>query len=549
VLSLQTEAGSDPGSDLREYIDVLRFRKWTVVIVTAIVVGSALGFSLRQTPIYVSQTRVLVRPPATAVGVAAAPVNLETERALVDSAAVASLVGQNMNLPESVDALLAPLDVSVETSTEILSIKYSDPEPLQAQRLADGFAAAYIQFRKLQADSQLKVQSTTVRNEINAVQTQIAVLEDQMQATTDTQRQNALSAERDSDIARLGILQQELENVHALATAQAGGQVVQAAVLPSSPSSPSYVRNVALAVVVGLSLGIGMAFLRERLDDRLRGREDFEEQIGAPVLATVGRVTGRRQKGQAALVTLSAPMSGPAEAYRSLRTNLHFIGRGGDFKVLCITSAVAGEGKTTTAANLAVAIANEGKKVIVVSCDLRKPLLHRFFGLENETGMSSILVGDTNPSEAIQRPKIPNLRVLTSGPTPPNPAELLGSARFDELLKLLRDSVDFVIVDTAPILAVTDALVIAAKTDGVLIVADAETTTRGAAAQTRQQLEQVGANIVGGILNNIRRSRATYYPNYYHEPDPYRRRKDERTDGRGKRSGSKDERPNVVSWE
>lgn len=105
------------------------------------------------------------------------------------------------------------------------------------------------------------------------------------------------------------------------------------------------------------------------------------------------------------------------------------------------------------------------------------------------------------------------------------------------------------IVDTAPILTVTDALVIAAKTDGVLIVADAETRTRGAAAHTRQQLEQVGANIVGGILNNIRRSRATYYPNYYHEPDSYRRRKDERTDGRGKRSGSKDERPNVVSWE
>jgi capsular exopolysaccharide synthesis family protein len=536
---MHMEASSTPRTDLSAYIGILRFRKWTIGITTAIVVGSALGFSLRQTSIYVSETRVLVRPPATAVGVAAPTINLETERALVDSAAVAALVRQNMNLPQSVDALLGPLDVSVETSTEILSIKYSDPAPLRAQRLAQGFAVAYIQFRNQQAQAQSKQQSATVQAEINAVQTQIASLENQMQATTNTQRQNALSAERDSDIARLGILQQEFENVRSLATAQGGGQIVQSADLPSSPSSPSSIRNGVLALVVGLSLGIGLALLQEQLSDRLRGREDLEEQIGAPVLATVTRVVGWRKKGRAELVTLSAPKSGPAEAYRNLRTNIDFIGRTGDFKVLTVTSATLGEGKTTTVANLAVALAQAGKKVIVVSCDLRKPRIHQFFGLENEIGVSSILVGETNTIEAIQRPGVANLRVLASGPTPPNPAELLASEQFDELLRVLRGSVDFVIVDTAPVLAVTDTLVIAAKTDGVLIVADAGTTPRGAVAHTREQLEQVGAKVVGGILNNLRRSRATYY-HYYPESYPYGVREYERTSGRRKRPGSRD---------
>lgn len=542
------EAGSAPRADLREYIGVLRFRKWTIGIITAIVVGSALGFSLRQTPIYVSQTRVLVRPPATAVGVAAPPINLETERALVDSAAVASLVRQDMNLPQSVDALLAPLDVSVETNTEILSLKYSDPDPLRAQRLAQGFAVAYTQFRKEQTQAQLRVQSATILGQIDLVQTRIASLQRQMDAATDTELQNSLSAQRDSNIARMGILQQQLDTLRSLATAQGDGEIVESATLPGSASSPSHVRNGVLALVVGLSLGIGMAFLRERLDERLRGREDLEEQIGAPVLATVTKVAGWRKKAHAELVTLSAPRSSPAEAYRTLRTNLHFIGRGGDFKVLTVTSATSGEGKTTTAANLAVALAREGKKVIVVSCDLRKPRLHRFFGLENETGVSSILVGDTNPSEAIQRPQIPNLRVLASGPPPPNPAELLASERFDELLAMLRGSVDFVVVDTAPVLAVTDTLVIAPKTDGVLIVTDAGTTTRGAAVHTREQLEQVGANIVGGILNNLRRSRATYYPYYYYESYPYRHREDGKSKGPGKRAGASD-RPDAAAWE
>ena len=548
-MPLQMEAGSAPRTDLREYIGVLRFRKWTIGIITVIVVGSALGFSLRQTPIYVSQTRVLVRPPATAVGVAAPPINLETERALVDSAAVASLVREDMNVPQSVDALLAPLAVSVETNTEILSLKYSDPDPLRAQRLAQGFAVAYIQFRKQQTQAQLRVQSATILGQIDVVQTRIASLQRKMDAATDTELQNSLSAQRDSNIARMGILQQQLDTLRSLATAQGDGEIVESATLPSSPSSPSYVRNGVLALVVGLSLGIGMAFLRERLDDRLRGREDLEEQIGAPALATVPKVAGWRRKTRVELVTVSAPRSSPAEAYRTLRTNLHFIGRGGDFKVLTVTSATSGEGKTATAANLAVALAQAGKKVIVVSCDLRKPRLHRFFGMENETGVSSILVGDTDANEAIQRPRIPSLRVLASGPTPPNPAELLASERFDELLAMLRGSVDFVVVDTAPVLAVTDTLVIAPKTDGVLIVTDAGTTTRSAAAHAREQLEQVGANVVGGILNNLRRSRATYYPYYYYESYPYRRREDDETKGRGRRSSSRNDPSAAQAWE
>ena len=246
-----------------------------------------------------------------------------------------------------------------------------------------------------------------------------------------------------------------------------------------------------------------MAFLRERLDERLRGREDLEAQIAAPVLATVPRARGRRRRRQRDLVvTLTDPKGGSAEAYRTLRTNVQFLARTGTLSVIGIVSPAAGEGKTTTAANLAVSIAHTGKRVVVVSCDLRKPRLHRCFGSPNDPGVTSVMSG-MKLSEAIQKPEIGSLRVLASGPTPPNPAELIGSEAMEQMIEALRMFADFVILDTPPLLAVSDGVSLASRCDGVLMVADARTTARGALAHAREQLQQVGANIVGGVLNNF----------------------------------------------
>jgi capsular exopolysaccharide synthesis family protein len=513
---VQQEPAPPAAPDLREYLAILRYRKWTILLITMLVVGSALFFSYRQTPIYESETRVLVRSSTPPVGVAPTIVNLETERALVDSAAVASLVQKQLDLPRSPEALLESLEVSVETNTEILAIRYSDPDPLVAQQLARGFAQAYTTFRRRQAQEQFRSQERAIQEQIAGVEDEIADIQGEIDQTADPEEQNTLSAQRDSLLARLGVLQQDMENLRTLTASQGtGGEVVQPANLPTSPASPDFIRNGLLALAVGLALGIGLAFLRERLDERLRGREDLEAQIGAPVLATVPRArVRRRRRNRDYVVTMADPKGGPAEAYRTLRTNIQFLARTGTLGVIGIVSPAAGEGKTTTAANLAVSIAHTGKRVVVVSCDLRKPRLHRCFGIPNDPGVTSVMSG-TKLMDAIQKPGMESLRVLASGPTPPNPAELIGSEAMERMLEALRMSADFVILDTPPLLAVSDGVSLASRCDGVLMVADARTTARGALVHAREQLEQVGAKVVGSVLNNFDPSRARYYSHYH----------------------------------
>jgi capsular exopolysaccharide synthesis family protein len=205
--------------------------------------------------------------------------------------------------------------------------------------------------------------------------------------------------------------------------------------------------------------------------------------------------------------------------------------RSNDLKLISLASPSMSEGKTTTTANLAVALAHSGKRVIAVSCDLRKPRLHRFFDLTNERGVTNILMdGLTVPQVAQRVDGLDTLRVIASGPVPHNPAELLGSEEMEQLLRDLRSLADFVLIDTAPVLVVSDAVTLAPKTDGTVLVVDGTKTLRGAVQATREQLELVGANIVGAVMNNFDPSKAKlsygsyryhYYGNYsYHEAPP-----------------------------
>ena len=366
------------------------------------------------------------------------------------------------------------------------------------------------------AQEQFQSQERAIQGQIGRAENRIADIQDEIDQTEDPRGTEQPVRAAGLLLARVGVLQQQLEDLRTVTASQGtGAEVIQPANLPTSPASPDYLRNGLLALAVGLVLGIGVAFLRERLDERLRGREDLEAQIAAPVLATVPRASGRRRRRQRDLVvTLTDPKGGSAEAYRTLRTNVQFLARTGTLSVIGIVSPAAGEGKTTTAANLAVSIAHTGKRVVVVSCDLRKPRLHRCFGIPNDPGVTSVMSG-MKLAEAIQKPEIGSLRVLASGPTPPNPAELIGSEAMEQMIEALRMFADFVILDTPPLLAVSDGVSLASRCDGVLMVADARTTARGALAHAREQLQQVGANIVGGVLNNFDPSRARYYSHYH----------------------------------
>jgi capsular exopolysaccharide synthesis family protein len=199
-----------------------------------------------------------------------------------------------------------------------------------------------------------------------------------------------------------------------------------------------------------------------------------------------------------------------------VRTNIEFMSRTNELKVVGIVSPSLGEGKTTTTANLSHSLASSGKRVVALSCDLRKPKMHRLFGLSNDVGLTDVLTQGVAVGSAVQRvPGVPTLRVLTSGPVPANPAEMLGSDGMHSLLTGLREVADFVIVDTAPVLAVSDALVLSPWCDGVVMVVDSSTTTRSAARIAREQVEQVGGNIVGGVFNNFDPSNSKTYPGAY----------------------------------
>jgi succinoglycan biosynthesis transport protein ExoP len=518
---MQQELPQTRDVDLREYIAVVRKQRWFIAVIATVIVALGIGMTLQAVPVYTSEARVLVLPtaPANSPFYFLVTINMDTESGLVGSDVVAQIVRNQLHVRGSLGTLLSNLSVSVEAGTEILDIDYTSPDPAFAQKAAQAFASAYLQFRQSQAQEQITTQVSDIQAEIRDVTAKITSYQRQIDHEKSPAKRQELINQQDAQKARLGVLKQNLADAGAGSTVQPGGQVVQPAFLPSSPSNAGVVRNGILALIVGLAIGTGVAFLRERLDDRVRDREDLEKHLGVPVLAVVPKVAQWSHREDAYLATVSEPRSPASEAYRTLRTSMLFMSAQKHLNVLMVTSASAGEGKTTTSANLAVALAQAGKRVIVVSGDLRKPRLHRFFdGVENREGMVDVLAGERSVHQVLQRTAIPNLSVLSCGPVSAAPDELLHGSRMPEMLEALRGLTEFVVIDSAPVLVVSDSLAMAALVDGVLFVAEANSTDRQAIERARTQLEQVGAPVVGAVMNNFDPSRSGggYTYRYYY---------------------------------
>ena len=214
---------------------------------------------------------------------------------------------------------------------------------------------------------------------------------------------------------------------------------------------------------------------------------------------------------QSSLVALSDPQSAAAEAFRTLRTNIQFAGLDRTLQLLTVTSAGIDEGKSQVAANLAITMAQAEQRVVLVDCDLRRPALHTLFGLSNDTGITTMLLANEGTPAPLQQTSVPGLQLLASGPLPPRPADILGSRRIGEILHALRDVADVIIIDTPPVLAVTDAVVLAPRVDGVILVLRAGYTRREPAKQARSVLEKSKANIVGIVLNDAELKATTDY--------------------------------------
>ncbi len=289
--------------------------------------------------------------------------------------------------------------------------------------------------------------------------------------------------------------------------------------LPEKPIKPKKSQNTMLGLAVGMMLGAGVAFTKEYLDDTIKSSEDVTEALGLTTVGNIFRISNVKNVKDG-LVTALGHRSNVTEGYRTLRTNLQYVGLGGDGAAhsLVVTSAGPGEGKTTTAANLAIVMAQAGKQVILVDSDLRRPTVGRLFDLNGDAGLSALLLRNGPLEETDLRPTpIENLRVIPAGTPPPNPAELLASARMTELLHELTSQAEVVILDSPPVLAVTDASVLASKADGAVLIVDVGATRREVGLRAREALEKAGAKVLGAVLNKQHTGgRGGYYYYYYY---------------------------------
>jgi capsular exopolysaccharide synthesis family protein len=273
--------------------------------------------------------------------------------------------------------------------------------------------------------------------------------------------------------------------------------LVEAALTPGRPVRPQTRLNLVLGLLLGLTLGVGLAFLREFLDRSIRTPEALETAAGIPVVGTIPPFKAARQP----LPVADQPRTAAAEAFRKLRTNFAFLSVDRDSVCCVVTSPNAADGKSTVAANLAVALAQSGQRVALVDADLRKPSLHKVFDLSQRVGTTTVLLDQADVHDALQHPGQGLPAVLTAGQLPPNPSELLGSRRMANLLAELRTTYEVVLVDCAPLLPVTDPMVVSQFADGVLLIARSGTTTRDHAAAVNAACSKAGATVFGAVLN------------------------------------------------
>ena len=344
-----------------------------------------------------------------------------------------------------------------------------------------------------------------------------ASLEEQKRQTIDLNRKNIqysiLQREAEGERHIYNALMQQEKEMRVVGNSRANNvQLMDSAEVPGGPYTPNHGRDWLMALVLGLGLGVAFAYTIEYLDDTVKIPDDVTRRLKLPLLGLVPAVSG----GKVPVLTNPVPHDF-GESFRSLRTSLVFTNGTDGNRMIAVTSSQPLEGKTTTACNLAVALALGGSRVMLIDADMRRPGLHRTMGLHNEVGLSHVLTGQARVREAVQRTSEPNLYVMTAGRTPPNPSELLSSARMQNLITNLKSGpFDWVIIDTPPVLAVTDAVIIAPYVSGLMFVVGAEMTRRAHAERAIATIQSGKPNIIGAVLNRVDLNRNKYYYSRYY---------------------------------
>jgi capsular exopolysaccharide synthesis family protein len=471
-------------SVLRDWLSVLSRQKWIVLLTVIAVPLAAFATSRDQQRLYQASAKVLVNeqnPTAAALnlatGVASPPDRYAaTQATLARVGTVAQMAVRAANVPHRTAAeLLANSSVSGNPNVDLLTFSVTDPIPMVAEKLANAYATQFTVYRRRLDTAALSVAIADVQRKLKAI---------------------VASGDRGSPLyLRLAATDRDLE---ALQTLQATGSsaVVVGRAGSASLVQPKIRRNVILGVLVGLALAIGLAFLRESLDTRVRSADEVSGRLGLPMLGQVPKPDRRLAQTQQ-LATLSEPTGSSTEAFRILKTNLEISQLQHPAGSIAITSTAHGEGKSTTAANLAVILARSGRHVILLDLDLRHPSIEGFFGLDDRPGLTSVATG-ANLVDALSvvdvhsdRPAVNAgiLEVLTVGPPPPDPGEFLLSSFVRDALAALAARCDVLLIDTPPVLAVGDAMTIATRTDALILVTAVKQVRRSTLAETRRALE------------------------------------------------------------
>jgi polysaccharide biosynthesis transport protein len=486
---------------LRDYWRVIVRRRWLVIAATVITVVAAVSVSLLQTPIYSSTAEILVQP-RTAGGLfqnqtgTAGSTNaraVQTEIQVLEGEVVRQRVQDRLGLAERPPEISA----SAVGDTDVIRLSARHTDPDAAQAIANAYAASYIEVRREQSVDELLAASAEVQAKIDELQVQLDALAD------DDPTGGVLRSQQ-------ATFRQTLDQLQVDAALRTGGaSIIRSAESPAAPVEPTPSRTAALALVVGLLIGLGAAFLVDYVDDSIEHDDDLEGLTDRPVLAVVPVDPPPDHRP----VSVSRPDDYAVETYRGLRTNLQFLALDRPIKVVQVTSSLAGEGKTTTATNLAVVLAQSGRRVLVLDADLRRPRIHEVFDVPPSPGLTDLLLG-TEPDDVITTTSIgehDRIDVVTAGSPPPNPSEMLSNQRTARLLAELGERYDYVVVDSAPVLPVADSIALAATVDGVILVAQAGRVTGKNVAESLERLGRVSAPVVGMVLNQARKSDSTGY--------------------------------------
>ena len=524
--------------DLRQVLRSVRRWWWLLIAIPALSGGLALLYTTQQEPRYLAEAALEVRTSANTDNTYNVLLGSErqakTYQRLVEEPVILQAAGNQLTPPIDPVTLEEKIRTRVENGTALLIVEVSDTDPDRAATIANAVSAEVVRLvaERNEASTasrygELQEQIDELTRQINDKRAQVANLEESADAASSGVQ--AQITNLTEDINRLEATIAAIQQQQGQVLASGGDEVrlFSSAVAPGEPYAPRMILNVLLGVILGLLLAGGLVLLLEYLDNTVKATVDFGAIVGGPLLATVRNIS-RLKPGPSQLFVLNDPKGSAAESIRLLRTNIEFASATREMVSIGVTSPNPGEGKSTIAANLAVALAQAGFVTVLVDADLRRPSQHRVFEITNDRGLSTLLTyPDRSWTWAAHETLLPNLSVIPAGPIPPNPADLLSLDRLRQLLAEMQETVDVIIVDTPPVLVVSDPLIIAAHVDGMAIVTLGGKTRLDTLRRAAQTLSQSAVRLIGVVVNQQDDKESGYYFTEYgavtDEPRGFRR--------------------------